>query len=462
MENFGEKRINLKRSVRLLIYVSFILVGLVSSIDSTALTTPINQVMKDLHLTEGEFGLFSSLMFSGKLIGSFTYIFLVNAINRKTLYLFTLISNCTCVFISTIPVHKVILYASRVLLGFSNIFYGIYFPVWCDQFGLKNIKGMMLTITNMIFPLGGLFGQILSTYFPWKLCLYIETAGLITIMVITLCLNETYFSSKMFSTQNDDNKAQSFFEEHNEDKDRDKKQSNSLMNNVCYLLSLSQFLAYTFGFGFAFLPLVGFGTFSFAFLENVLKITNKNERLFSISLSSIFGPLGNVVGGIISECIGGYQNKKSGFVVIILQILSLIGGMVIPYTNGIWQFTWANLLFLFSFSALFPIVYGIIINSLPNEMKAMGNSFNNLVINLIGTVPGPYIYGVINDLYAKENPRLAAKVLFMFPLVTLGLFIFGGIARYKGGNKEKNEFDKGEELKDVENSSSKFSSYDLN
>jgi MFS family permease len=451
MENFGEKRINLKRSVRLSIYVSFILIGLVSSIDSTALTTPINQVMKDLHLTEGEFGLFSSLMFSGKLIGSFTYIFLVNAINRKTLYLFTLISNCTCVFISTIPVHKVILYASRVLLGFSNIFYGIYFPVWCDQFGLKSIKGMMLTIVNMIFPLGGMIGQILSTYFPWKLCLHIETGGLAAMILITLCLNETYFSNKMFSVQTE-RKAQSFFEEQKQEKKDDKKKSNSLMNEVCYILSLSQFLAYTFGFGFAFLPLVGFGTFSFAFLENVLKITNKNERLFSISLSSIFGPIGNVVGGIISECIGGYQNKKSGFVVIVLQILSVIGGIAIPYTNGIWQFTCANLLFLFSFSALFPIVLGIIINSLPNEMKAMGNSFNNLVINLVGTVPGPYVYGVVNDLYAKENPRLAAKVLFMFPLVTLCLFTYGGIVKYRGKEvkKEKEEFDKGEELKDVE------------
>jgi predicted MFS family arabinose efflux permease len=134
MENFGEKRINLKRSVRLLIYVSFILIGLVSSIDSTALTTPINQVMKDLHLTEGEFGLFSSLMFSGKLIGSFTYIFLVNSINRKTLYLLTLISNCICVFISTIPVHKVILYASRILLGFSNIFYRMQYDIHIEQY----------------------------------------------------------------------------------------------------------------------------------------------------------------------------------------------------------------------------------------------------------------------------------------------------------------------------------------
>ena len=272
-------------------------------------------------------------------------------------------------------------------------------------------------------------------------------------IIIRLCLNEIYFSSKMFSAQNE-SRAQSFFEEqHEEEENSNNEKSNSLINDVWFWLSSSQFLAYTFGFGFAFLPLVGFGTFSFAFLENVLGITNKNERLFSISISSIFGPVGNVVGGIISECIGGYQNKKSGFVVIILQILSAIGGMAIPYTKSIWEFTCANLLFLFSFSALFPIVLGIIINSLPNEMKALGNSFNNLVINLIGTVPGPYIYGVINDLYAKENPRLAAKVLFMFPLVTLCLFSYGGIVRYRGrkeGKKEKNEFDKGEELKDVE------------
>jgi hypothetical protein len=55
-------------------------------------------------------------------------------------------------------------------------------------------------------------------------------------------------------------------------------------------------------------------------------------------------------------------------------------------------------------------------------------------------------------LYAKENPRLAAKVLFMFPLVTLCLFIYGGIVKYRGKEvkKEKEEFDKGEELKDVE------------
>ena len=62
MNSATEKRINLRRSIRVFIFISFILVGLVSSIDSTALTTPINQVMNDLHLTEREFGLFSSLM----------------------------------------------------------------------------------------------------------------------------------------------------------------------------------------------------------------------------------------------------------------------------------------------------------------------------------------------------------------------------------------------------------------
>ena len=348
-------------------------------------------------------------------------------------------------FITTITIDKLVLYSSRVVLGFSSVYFGIYVPVWTDQFGMRNMKSIMFTFINISFTIGGLFGSILSTYLSsWKICFYIETTVILVITSVTLLFSEKYFSNKLYSKQ--ESKRESVFMEIQTNSDKDNNGVDKSNNNFCMLFKKKIFLAYSFGVAFAFIPMIGFGTFAYSYLENVLGVKDKTKRLFSMSLLTLIMPVGSLIGGVIGQCAGGYQTKKAHLLVNFLLLISVIGGLLLPHMKDIFHFTFVNLTMSLSFSALFPCVMGIIINSVPLEMKVMASSFNSFINNLIGTLPSPYLYAIINEKYRERQPNAALMILYMFPLITLVLFVYGTCVKYNI-NEGEDKNDKGEELK---------------
>jgi len=45
-----------------------------------------------------------------------------------------------------------------------------------------------------------------------------------------------------------------------------------------------------------------------------------------------------------------------------------------------------------------PVLTGILLNTCPAPLRTIANSIANLVYNLIGYLPAPYIYGVVYQL----------------------------------------------------------------
>ena len=56
-------------------------------------------------------------------------------------------------------------------------------------------------------------------------------------------------------------------------------------------------------------------------------------------------------------------------------------------------------LVLFFGGGIVPILTSIIINSVPGEHSGSANSISNLLTNLLGYLPAPYIYGILSDIY---------------------------------------------------------------
>jgi hypothetical protein len=78
---------------------------------------------------------------------------------------------------------------------------------------------------------------------------------------------------------------------------------------------------------------------------------------------------------------------------------------------------------------------GIFISSLPNELKAFGNSFSTTLITLLGQLPAPYLYGAI---YNMDKTKKTAFNLTLFYSWFGVIFIFiGSIFRMELCNKSK-------------------------
>ena len=58
-------------------------------------------------------------------------------------------------------------------------------------------------------------------------------------------------------------------------------------------------------------------------------------------------------------------------------------------------FVWLELFFG---AAIVPTLQGLMISSIPTELRALGNSFAQLVMNLLGNLPAPLLYGYVQSL----------------------------------------------------------------
>ena len=146
-----------------------------------------------------------------------------------------------------------------------------------------------------------------------------------------------------------------------------------------------------------------------------LQYTNEITFFYYYSLTTIVAPsLGSLIGGAIcNKFLGGYESRKSiwliiffgtaGVIFITLSRISIDFNYLIIYIFG----------YFFSVSAFLPTISGYLINSLHKDLKGFGSSFDSLITNVLGKLPSPIIYGLINDKYKNDDPKYAWNVSLM-------------------------------------------------
>ena len=435
--------LSLPRSTRWAIYSVILFTSITSAMDGAVYTTAITKVKEDLQFDNKSFGQFSSMFFFGKIIGSFCFIFIMNLVNRKYLFLLALFTTSGGLFVFTMTTIKPILFSVRSILGFFNVFFIIYFPVWCDQYGVKKFKTLKITLIQITIPIGNIVGSILSTFLPWRYAIYTAAACNALAGLFLSCFSSNYFAHNLYPSASPatDATAPSFYEvidKANSKQSKEKKSDSSIIS----LLKNPIFIVYAFSRSFLLFPLIASSTFINEYMEIVLGVTSKQTRLAtltSLTIVSTFG--GSILGGFIGTLIGGYENKKASIVLVVLQLIASFGALAVPLMNSLLYYAIAFGVYMAFISAIMPIITGMVITSVPNQQRAMANSLTSFIVNSVGMMPAPYIYGLLYDMYKATNPRFALQVVNYVPFVCLALFIVGMIMKYS----EKKVFDEKQE-----------------
>lgn len=83
---------------------------------------------------------------------------------------------------------------------------------------------------------------------------------------------------------------------------------------------------------------------------------------------------------------------------------------------------------MFFGGAVIPNIQGIMISSLNPDLRAAGNSISNIMQNLLGFLPAPFIYGVIYKFSKDYDKKLAFTCTLYYAFVgvifiTLSLYV---------------------------------------
>ena len=469
----------LKRDIRWTIMIIYLLISIIISMDTGLFTSASTLIKETLKIDDKKFGLFGSCIHFGRIFGTIIFMFIFNIFNRKNLLIISFFINCISIFCFTITDNIIILFISRIINGFCTSFGIIYFPIWIDQFGIQNKKTLMMSLLQMAFPIGMILGYTTNTILgskKWKITLLIETISLFIFNLFIIFIPKKYYSKKLCFKQhfdgvekikqmkkikirkksnqdskltnnykkkysNDVNESNnknnieinrnSLFSENNLDNKKNddifsfKKKIKFIITNkiyICTILykSINQFI------------LSGLTFWLTDYLENILEEKNSFQRLYIYIEAIVIGPIiGIAIGGFLGSMTGGYEKKNSVLAIFILQAISSLFSIFVPLVNNINLFSLYLTLFNLFMSSVIPVNTGLILWTLPKNLKGFGNGVGNLITTIIGKFPSPLLYGYIQYIFNDYNKRIGMHFLMKISFLGEICLAFATLFRFK-------------------------------
>lgn len=143
-------------------------------------------------------------------------------------------------------------------------------------------------------------------------------------------------------------------------------------------------------------------------------------------------PLGIIFGGVfVQKYYGGYEQRNSMNFVVIQITFSSFFTLPVYFFKQLWTISLMLWLLMFFGGSTIPILQGITISSLPDSLRASGNSFTNLLIFTLGFSAAPFFYGLIFDWTKNYDEKLAFILTLSWGFVALIMVIICAFIRYK-------------------------------
>lgn len=114
------------------IYVFFL--DILINVDHGAIPAALNEISRDLKVSDAKMGGLGSLVFFGLVIGSATAGFVFGRISYKSILCISMIVNGTSLWLFTAKADYTYMCIARFITGYSQIFLTIYIPLFIDAY----------------------------------------------------------------------------------------------------------------------------------------------------------------------------------------------------------------------------------------------------------------------------------------------------------------------------------------
>ncbi len=106
-----------------------------------------------------------------------------------------------------------------------------------------------------------------------------------------------------------------------------------------------------------------------------------------------------------------------------ISLFAVGSALPIPFVDNFTIFKILIWLLLFFGGFIVPVMTGILLTSVKQHERTIGNSVSNLSYNLLGYLPSPFIYGFVCSLTGGDQSRYGIGLL-MFMSLPAALFLY--------------------------------------
>ena len=480
----NKSKIYLSRYVRMLLFFLLLIFSVIIDLDSGIIVSSYKSFTQDLNMSDLQYGSLNSITTIGKIIALLIFMVIINKNHRKFIIVTTSFFHGIYFFGFFLNDNYYYIAALKFFASFCKVFITVYIPVWIDQFGIKKYKTLLLTIVFMVTSYGRIVGAWIGTVIfdnEWKKAFSCCGVIFLVLSVGLFIIPQKYYSTKymlveqqkkysgnivekLVPTKNDENEIKKEIEnikdiEYLDDEKKNEKimeetekdtdvNSNEKKEKLIYdykteeenkyfknLSTFNKFKIVILNQCFIFSSLSRACLFFLfkiihVFLKKytfeALNYNNEITFFYYYSLTTILAPsLGSLIGGAIcNKFLGGYESKKSVYIILFFGTIAVFFITLARISTNFNYLIIYIFGYFFSVSAFLPTISGYIINSLHKELKGFGSSFDSLITNILGKLPSPIIYGIINDRHKKEEPKYAwNKSLMVYYLGTVFIYL---------------------------------------
>ena len=425
----------------LLMFVISIIHGLMR-ITPGILSSYVTQIKNEFQLSDEKFGMFGTVNGLGSLVGSLIFTLIIEQTDHKNLICTMLTINCLSHFSFYFKLDYPILLLSRFISGFASVFCFIYFPMWVDKFAMKKWVNFMQTTVQLTNTIGHIFGYFIYLILGsknWKYGFLIEIFTISCFVLIMVIIPNKYYDKNYENKEWNEINNYEWFEQEKEKETI----TNDIICNIPYILitlyrgnRLFIFVAIDFWYS--------------DYIQNSLMIDDPLIIFWSYTLTIVISNLiGNVLGGLIINAIGGTNSIYSFPTMAFLQFICVFFGIFAPITKSIYIFTFLMSLYMILNSASGIITISASFAVMPHTLKGTATGIYSIVVNLIAFLPAPYAYAFIKNIIGEESYIMI--VLMIYGIIGGFELIFAEVyMRAKKVKIHKEEY-KYEEIKNKNN-----------
>jgi len=405
----------------LLMYILSIIHGLMVIVPGM-LSSCIVEMKEEFGLTDKQFGLFGSVNGFGSFIGSLAFTIVIEKISHKCLISTMLLINCICHFAFFFKLSYPILLASRFICGFVCVFCFIYFPMWVEKFAMKKWVNFMQTFVQVSNTIGHIFGYFVYLILGghnWKYGFLLESISISLCVFVMLVIpfkyyDKNYINPDYVKDANDvnpnDNSEDKETKEIKEKREPQKEEEETIMKDIICNLPYVLISLYRGNRLFIF---VAINFWYSDYLQNSLMEKNPNAIFWSYSITMVIASLiGNILGGVVINRIGGTKSKHSYVAMGVLQFLCVLFGLFAPFTNSVLIFTILMSMYILINSASGIITISASFAVMPKTLTGTATGFYSLLVNLIAFLPAPYAYAFIKSLVGEGSYIMVVLMLY--------------------------------------------------
>jgi MFS family permease len=426
-DNKNNPNILISKSDRWYVYTLLVISNIFIQMDHGSIPASTWNLYKIFNSNQ-EIGLFGSFVFIGNLVGALIYFYLINIYQRKKLLINSmfLISICLITFILT--TNTLFLLLNRGILGIFQSYFVIYLPLWCNQYGITNQRSIMLSIGQLTTPLGVFVGYLIASEcisinedIGWKFSFVIQSVIIIIMIFLLFRVSESLFETKYVSYKDERNITDVTFFKLSESIIIDQDTNISDIINISYFKQIFSHKVYVLSIlsiSCLYYAVTGVQYWAGDYMNRILKVHSPQKRLLYFSIICFTSPtLGVICAGYsVNRLKHGYNNIRVYNYCFVLSIFTFVTGIISAFMSKLNLFILFTWLAFFFGGAIMPILTGIIITSLPQHLRASGNSLQLFFGTLLGYLPAPYIYGALEDYFddgGKKSYFSNMVVLFL-------------------------------------------------